>query len=300
MLLTLNNSNIDINNILLCEPINNTVMDNSKFIRLIYSDKNIIMNGIYIKISMHINNVENAYNKLRCFIEPEKNKEIYKVLSYIENIILSKYVTNKISSYKLTECLNKGIINYINKKEKDTNKNFSILVLGGSQGAEIFGKIIPPVITKLKNEGYDLEINQQCTSYQKDEIEKYYLKNKIKNYVFEFEKDISKLVFSSNLAITRCGASSTAELVHSATPFIAVPLPNSIDDHQFLNAKYYEDKGCCFLLEQKNFNVKNLFNLIEKYIKDQKKLDIIRQNMKKNYNKNVYADIENQLEEFIL
>ena len=125
MLLTLNNSNIDINNILLCEPINNTVMDNSKFIRLIYSDKNIIMNGIYIKISMHINNVENAYNKLRCFIEPEKNKEIYKVLSYIENIILSKYVTNKISSYKLTECLNKGIIKIFSENFNKNHYNTS-------------------------------------------------------------------------------------------------------------------------------------------------------------------------------
>ena len=125
MLLTLNNSNIDINNILLCEPINNTVMDNSKFIRLIYSDKNIIMNGIYIKISMHIKNVENAYNKLRCYIEPEKNKEIYKVLSYIENIILSKYVTNKISSYKLTECLNKGIIKIFSENFNKNHYNTS-------------------------------------------------------------------------------------------------------------------------------------------------------------------------------
>ena len=124
MLLTLENS-IDINNIILCEPINNTVMDNSKFIRLIYSDKNIIMNGIYIKISMHINNVENAYNKLRCFIEPEKNKEIYKVLSYIENIILSKYVTNKISSYKLTECLNKGIIKIFSENFNKNHYNTS-------------------------------------------------------------------------------------------------------------------------------------------------------------------------------
>ena len=124
MLLTLENS-IDINNIILCEPINNTVMDNSKFIRLIYSDKNIIMNGIYIKISMHIKNVENAYNKLRCYIEPEKNKEIYKVLSYIENIILSKYVTNKISSYKLTECLNKGIIKIFSENFNKNHYNIS-------------------------------------------------------------------------------------------------------------------------------------------------------------------------------
>ena len=114
MLLTLDN-NIDINNIILCEPINNTVMDNSKFIRLIYSDKNIIMNGIYIKISVNISTIEHAYNKLRCYIEPEKNKEICKILSFTEKNILSKYVTNKLSSYKLTECLNKGILKIFNE-----------------------------------------------------------------------------------------------------------------------------------------------------------------------------------------
>ena len=30
--------------------------------------------------------------------------------------------------------------------------------------------------------------------------------------------------------------------MHTLTPFIAVPLPNSIDNHQYLNAKYYENK----------------------------------------------------------
>ena len=128
MLLTLGNNTIHTNNIILCEPINNTVIDNSKFIRLIYSDKNIIMNGIYIKISIHINNIENSYNKLRCYAEPEKNKEIYKIISSIENIILSKYISNKTSSYKLTECLSKGIIkifseNFIKNQYNISNNN---------------------------------------------------------------------------------------------------------------------------------------------------------------------------------
>jgi UDP-N-acetylglucosamine--N-acetylmuramyl-(pentapeptide) pyrophosphoryl-undecaprenol N-acetylglucosamine transferase len=223
------------------------------------------------------------------------SKKIF-ISKKIENEYLKKYDTK---IYESGPILNKGIINYINKKEKDTNKNFSILVLGGSQGAEIFGKIIPPVITKLKNEGYDLEINQQCISNQKDEIEKYYLKNKIKNYVFEFEKDISRLVFSSNLAITRCGATTTAELVFANTPFIAIPLPDSIDNHQYLNAQYYKNKECCWFLNQDNLNTDNLFNLILGIIKDKKKLEDFRKNMKKNQNKNVYNDIEKEIKKII-
>jgi UDP-N-acetylglucosamine--N-acetylmuramyl-(pentapeptide) pyrophosphoryl-undecaprenol N-acetylglucosamine transferase len=127
----------------------------------------------------------------------------------------------------------------------------------------------------------------------------FYEKNNIKNYVFEFDKNILELILSSNLAITRCGASTTAELVQTLTPFIAVPLPHSIDNHQYLNAKYYENKGCCWVLEQNNFNTENVFSLVIETIKNKNKLENIRENMKKNYNKNVYADIENEIKEFI-
>jgi UDP-N-acetylglucosamine--N-acetylmuramyl-(pentapeptide) pyrophosphoryl-undecaprenol N-acetylglucosamine transferase len=101
------------------------------------------------------------------------------------------------------------------------------------------------------------------------------------------------------LAITRCGASTTAELVHTQTPFIAVPLPNSIDNHQYLNAKYYENKGCCWMLEQDYFNTENLFNLIIEAVKNKNKLEYIRENMRKNYDNNVYNNIENEIKDYI-
>ena len=134
---------------------------------------------------------------------------------------------------------------------------------------------------------------------QKNSIIDFYNKNKIKNYVFEFEENILELIASSDIAITRCGASTTSELIHTFTPFIAVPLQHSIDNHQYLNAKYYENIGCCFILEQNNFNQKNLFNLIMENIKNKNKLEIIKENMKKYYDKNVYLNIENQIKELI-
>ena len=87
--------------------------------------------------------------------------------------------------------------------------------------------------------------------------------------------------------------------MYTATPFIAVPIPNSIDNHQYLNAKYYADKGYCWILEQKNFNEKNLFNLLTEIIKDKKKLEIKYENMKKNNMDNVYNVIEAKIREII-
>ncbi len=227
------------------------------------------------------------------------------LLPFSKKILVAKeIIKNFPKKHKSKICLvgsilDKNIINYSTTKKNINKENFSILVLGGSQGAEIFGTIIPPVVKMIKNEGYIIEINQQCISDQKHSIKNYYEKNNIKNYVFEFNQDILKLILSSSLVITRCGASTIAELVHTLTPFIAVPLPHSIDNHQYLNAKYYENKGCCWLLEQDNFNTENLFNLIIETIKNKNKLENIRENMKKNYNNNVYINIENKIKEFI-
>ena len=227
------------------------------------------------------------------------------LLSLSKKIFLAKEITNDLpSKYKekvlnVGSILNKKIINYSYDKKKSDKNSFSILVLGGSQAAEIFGIVVPEVIKKIKKEGINIKIFQQCVENQKKLLENFYFKNDIKNYVFEFEKNILDIISSSNLAITRCGASTTAELVHTLTPFIAVPLPDSVDNHQYFNAKYYESKGCCWLLEQSNFNKNSLFNLIMESIKDKNKLGSIRENMKKNYNKNVYNLIENEIKNFI-
>jgi len=229
-----------------------------------------------------------------------------KYLSFFsKKILLAKKIVenfpeqHKHKTYEVGSILNKSIINSSSYKINNDKKKFSILILGGSQGAEIFGKIIPKVVKMIKDKGHEIEINQQCTKDQKNSLIDFYKKNNIKNYIFEFDKNILKLILSSNIAVTRCGASTTAELAYTSTPFIAVPLPNSIDNHQYLNAKYYEDKGCCWLLEQSNFNTENLFNLIIETIKNENKLENIRENLKKNCSENVYSNIENEIKEFI-
>ena len=227
------------------------------------------------------------------------------LLSLAKKILLSKIIKKNFpKKYENKICesgpiLSKNIINYLETYKNNTKENFSILILGGSQGAKIFGEIVPPAMKMIKNNGYEIEVNQQCILSQKEKISDFYKKNNIKNYVFEFDKDVLKLLSYSDLAITRCGASTTAELTHTLTPFIAIPLPKSIDNHQYLNAKFYEERGCCWILEQDNFNSKNLFNLVIETIKDKNKLNNMKNNMKKNYSKDVYEIIETQIKEFI-
>ena len=66
-----------------------------------------------------------------------------------------------------------------------------------------------------------------------------------------------------------------------------------------VNAKFYEDRGCCRILEQHNFNSENLFNLIMELVKNKNELKIMHENMKKITQNNAYSDIENQIKEII-
>ena len=235
------------------------------------------------------------------FIIGRANK---KLLSISKKLLLSDKIPINLPSkyekktYKVGNILSEEILNSsINKKNHP--KILTILVLGGSQGAKIFGEVIPPTIKKLKEKGFEIQINQQCTAEQKDLLIKFYNENNIKNNVFDFSNNILDLLLSSNLAISRCGASTTAELVQTLTPFIAIPYPHSTDNHQYLNAKHYEEKGCCWLLKESNFNSDKLHNLILEILNDKNKLEKTQQNMKKNDNKSVYTKVEKVLEEFI-
>ena len=57
-----------------------------------------------------------------------------------------------------------------------------------------------------------------------------------------------------------------AELAHLNIPFIAIPFPYATDNHQLLNAKKYADLNCCWILEEKNFNSEDIYEMINQII----------------------------------
>ena len=132
--------------------------------------------------------------------------------------------------------------------EKD---NLSILVIGGSQSAKIFSQALPSVMTKCCKNNVKFKIYQQCLEKDKDQISRTYKKLNLDFKLFSFSDSLFEYYQKADLAITRSGASSIAELLNLRIPFIAIPLPTSADNHQFENASYFEKKGYCFLLEER-------------------------------------------------
>ena len=62
----------DISHIYYNEPIQNTVMNNSKFIKMIYSNEYIILNGVYLLLNFKFEVEENILNKYPSLKKPKK------------------------------------------------------------------------------------------------------------------------------------------------------------------------------------------------------------------------------------
>ena len=124
MLLTFNINDIYDSYIILCDPIKNTVIENSKFIRIIYSDKLVTTNGIYIIIPFQDIRIDNNFNnKYKCSFDIEKNKQLLKQINDIEKLILNKVVLskNKAKTYKLSENIYNGNIKVFNETDNISN-----------------------------------------------------------------------------------------------------------------------------------------------------------------------------------
>ena len=68
-------------------------------------------------------------------------------------------------------------------------------------------------------------------------------------------------------------------------PFIAVPLPNSKDNHQFENAKFYLKNNACWILDQNLFEEK-IERLIEEILSNKSNINEKMQNLSKALNLN--------------
>ena len=114
MNLVKNMNQYDENNIFFCEPIKNNIMNDGTFIRILYSTHNILLNGIYLLISLNDIACEKYYNKYRCNFDPSNHKDIIDNIKIIEENILKKIDIKKTPQLKISEQLRNGNIKLFN------------------------------------------------------------------------------------------------------------------------------------------------------------------------------------------
>ncbi len=191
------------------------------------------------------------------------------------------------------EIISTNYNNHMNKFDK-----LKILVLGGSQGAEIFAEELPQIFKKIKDSGVSVKIYQQCQNEQNSQLYQYYKNIKIDCEIFNFTNKITDYYSKANLVITRSGASVLGELINFKIPFISIPLPTSADNHQYKNAEFYQKKGYGYLLEEKDIKNK-LHDLIHLIFKDKLLIKHILSNQRQYSDKDIFKNLHIQLEKIL-
>ena len=183
---------------------------------------------------------------------------------------------------------------YYDEKLKEHKNKFTLLIIGGSQGANIFDKILHESIieiSKIKT----LKVIHQTNKKNIDALKNLYSENMIDNIVFSFDQNLNLLIQQADLCITRAGATSLAEISLSKKPFIAIPLPGSMDNHQLENANYYKNKGCCWVVDQINFDKKNFEELLLNIINNKDEIMVKINNLEKLNYQNSWNNVNKNL-----
>src|SRR5690606_17372509 len=101
------------------------------------------------------------------------------------------------------------------------NEALKILILGGSQGAQVFNALIPEAISLLPNNlQRRLEIVHQCRQETLSSDKVAYQKTAVNFDLQPFFSDIPKLLLTVNFVISRSGASTLGEVATAGLPAI--------------------------------------------------------------------------------
>lgn len=136
---------------------------------------------------------------------------------------------------------------------------FNLLVTGGSQGAAVFGEILPRAVAALPEDlRLRLGIVQQARTENLQAASDEYARLGVQATLAPFFKDLPERLARCHLMIGRSGASTVAELTVAGRPAILVPYPHATDDHQTANARAVAAAGGAWVMPQPEFTAETL------------------------------------------
>jgi hypothetical protein len=113
------------------EPIKNNIMNNGKFIRIVYSTPLFTLNGIYIGFNINNTSIDKYYNKYKCSFDTNQYKEfIDKLRSFEEGLIKKIGIIDKIPQYKIYEQFKNGNIKVFSDTSDKIGSHFLLKIAG--------------------------------------------------------------------------------------------------------------------------------------------------------------------------
>ncbi len=158
---------------------------------------------------------------------------------------------------------------------------FTILVIGGSQGAHNLNKTFLKSLSGLDNGMRSrLQVIHITGATDYGWASEAYKELGLDHRVFSFIDRIEEAYSASDLVITRSGASAIFEIAYFGRPMILIPYPFAMS-HQAENARFFSKNGAAIQIDEKEISADFIKDRITNLVNDRSSLNKMGMNAKR-------------------
>lgn len=164
-----------------------------------------------------------------------------------------------------------------NKESYGLTKNKKlVLIVMGSLGSKTVNDKIVSFLDDFKDKDYEVMFVTGNSYYEKVKDLKVPSNVKIVPFIYE----MPSLMKSTDLMISRAGASTMSEILVLNVPTIFIPSPYVTNNHQYKNAMDLVNQKAALIIEEKNLTKESMINLIDSTLNDKVLYKTMKDNLK--------------------
>ena len=158
----------------------------------------------------------------------------------------------------------------------DKNKKLVMIVMG-SLGSTTMNQKLRETLSLFNNKDYEVLFITGKNYYDTYKNEKVSSNVKIVPYLDNMLSVLKK----TDLIVSRAGASTIAEITAIGLPSILIPSPYVTNNHQLKNAEALEREKATIIIEEKDYDGKELVRTIDSVLNDTNKYNSLKENTQK-------------------
>jgi len=145
-------------------------------------------------------------------------------------------------------------------------QRFTVLVVGGSQGARAINRVFVEALDVLQRRGRRIAVIHQTGVTDYEQVLADYRARGLEGAVIPFIADMAGAYGRADLVVSRAGAGTIFELAALGKPSILVPYPHATNRHQEINASALVRQGGGEMMLQEDLTGDGLADALIRYM----------------------------------
>ncbi len=158
---------------------------------------------------------------------------------------------------------------------------FTILVMGGSQGARAINDAFVGALEIMRDRGRDPLVIHQSGQGLYQEVAEAYRTRGLPGDVKPFIEDMAAVYSMADMVVSRAGATTVSELAALGKPSILVPYPYAANHHQEVNAQVLVSAQGAEMILEKDLSPQVLAERLMNYMDDNEALKAMGEGAKR-------------------